>query len=168
MVSWIWPYRIIRIGLAALFIYGGITKLMDPKAFARTISGYDLMPEMFLPIVAVGLPVVETMAGIGLLLDIRGSLAVIAFLLGMFILVLGYGISLNLNVDCGCFEADDLNKQAGLVRAFWRDLVLGGLVVPYLYLSRRVRSGLSSVMGQLSKEAPVAIHNGSADNKKEN
>jgi uncharacterized membrane protein YphA (DoxX/SURF4 family) len=168
VIGWTWPYRIIRIGLAALFIYGGIIKLIDPRAFARTISAYDLVPEMLLPIVAVGLPIIETMAGLSLLLDIRGSLAVIASLLGMFILVLGYGISLNLNVDCGCFGADDLNKQAGLVQAFWRDLVLGGLVVPYLYLSRLVRSDLSSVTGQLSKEAPVAVDNDSADTKKEN
>ena len=84
--------------------------------------------------------------GIGLLLDIRGSLAVIAGLMGMFIFVLGYGISLNLDVDCGCFGADDLAKQAGLVQAFWRDLVLGGIVVPYLYLSRWARSGKSMVM----------------------
>jgi len=140
LASWIWPYRVVRVALAALFIYGGVVKLFDPKAFARTISGYDLVPEMLLPVVAVGLPIIETVAGIGLLLDIRGSLAVIAGLLGMFIFVLGYGISLNLDVDCGCFGADDLAKQAGLVQAFWRDLALGGLVVPYLYLSRWIRT----------------------------
>jgi len=139
-MSWVWPYRIVRLALAALFIYGGVIKLFDPKAFARTISGYDLVPEVLLPVAAVGLPVVETVAGIGLLLDIRGSLALIAALLGMFVLVLGYGISLNLDVDCGCFGADDLAKQAGLVQAFWRDLVLEGIVVPYLYLSRHIRN----------------------------
>lgn len=140
-VSWIWPYRIVRAALAALFIYGGVLKLMDPKAFARTISGYDLVPEALLPVVAVGLPIIETAAGIALILDIHGSLAVIAGLLGMFIFVLGYGISLNLDVDCGCFGSDDLAKQAGLVQAFWRDLALGGIVVPYLYLSRWMRNG---------------------------
>lgn len=141
VVSWVWPYRVVRVALAALFIYGGVIKLFDPKAFARTISGYDLVPEMLLPVMAVGLPIIETVAGIGLILDIRGSLAVITGLLGMFIFVLGYGISLNLDVDCGCFGADDLVRQAGLVQAFWRDILLGGLVVPYLYLSRRLRTG---------------------------
>jgi uncharacterized membrane protein YphA (DoxX/SURF4 family) len=147
--AWIWPYRIARIAVACLFIYGGVVKLFDPKAFARTISGYDLVPEMLLPVVAVGLPVIETVAGIGLLLDVRGSLAVIAGLLGMFVCVLGYGISLKLNVDCGCFGADDLARQAGLVQAFLRDLALGGLVVPYLYLSRWIRNS------RAAKEAPA-------------
>ena len=146
MVAWIWPYRVVRMALAALFIYGGLVKLFDPKAFARTISGYDLVPDVLLPVVAVGLPIVETVSGIGLLMDIRGSLAVITGLMGMFICVLGYGISLNLDVDCGCFGADDLAKQAGLMQAFWRDLVLGGIVAPYLYLSRWARSGKSMVM----------------------
>jgi len=153
MFAWIWPYRVVRMALAALFIYGGGIKLMDPKAFARTISGYDLVPEMLLPVVAVGLPIVETAAGIGLLLDIRGSLAVIAGLIGMFICVLGYGISLNLDVDCGCFGADDLAKRAGLVQAFWRDLVLGGLVVPYLYLSRWIRNDRTGSEALINKDA---------------
>ncbi|MCE5275642.1 MAG: DoxX family membrane protein [Deltaproteobacteria bacterium] len=136
----VWPYRIIRICLAALFIYGGVVKLIDPKAFARIISAYDLVPEILLSVVAIGLPLVETLAGIGLLLDRRGSLAVISSLLGLFILVLGYGILQNLDVDCGCFGAEDLARQHGLWLAFLRDLMLGGIVLPYLYLSRHARS----------------------------
>lgn len=151
IIAWIWSYRIVRIALAALFIYGGVLKLIDPKAFAHTISGYGLVPEIFLPVVAVGLPLIETIAGIGLLLDIRGSLAVIASLLGMFLLVLGYGISLNLDVDCGCFGADDLARQASLKQAFWRDVILAGLVVPYLYFSRWLRSRVSSAKNELTK-----------------
>jgi len=134
----VWPYRAVRISLAALFIYGGGIKLLDPKAFARTISAYDLVPEMLLPVAAIGLPLVETIAGLGLLFDIRLSLAVISSLIGMFILVLGYGVLQNLAVDCGCFGADELSRQHGLVQAFWRDLFLGGIVVPYLYLARRM------------------------------
>ena len=48
-----WSYRIIRVALAALFIYGGAIKLFDPKAFAAVIYAYDLVPEAFLPVVAV-------------------------------------------------------------------------------------------------------------------
>jgi uncharacterized membrane protein YphA (DoxX/SURF4 family) len=48
-----WPYRIIRVVLTALFIYGGVIKLFDLKTFAAIISAYDLVPEAFLPVVAV-------------------------------------------------------------------------------------------------------------------
>jgi len=135
-----WPYRIVRLALAALFIYGGVTKLFDPKAFAATISAYDLVPEVFLPVVAIGLPLIETIAGLALVFDRPWGLHMITGLMALFVFVLGYGILGDLNVDCGCFGAEDLNKQAGLREVFYRDLILIGIVTPYLYLSRWVRS----------------------------
>lgn len=135
-----WPYRIVRLALATLFIYGGVTKLIDPKAFAATISAYDLVPEAFLPLVAIGLPLIETIAGLALAFDRPWGLHLITLLLALFVFVLGYGILGDLNVDCGCFGVEDLDKQAGLREAFYRDLVLIGIVMPYLYLSRRVRA----------------------------
>jgi uncharacterized membrane protein YphA (DoxX/SURF4 family) len=134
-----WLYRIVRIGLAVLFIYGGAVKLIDPKAFARVISAYDLVPEMLLPVVAIGLPALETLAGLALLFDIPGSLAGITGLLVLFVMVLGYGIIGDLDVDCGCFGAADLAKRDNLRQAFYRDILLVGVVAPYLYLSRRIR-----------------------------
>ena len=40
----------------------------------------------------------------------------------------------------GCFGAEELDKQAGLRAAFYRDLVLIGIVMPYLYVARWVRA----------------------------
>jgi hypothetical protein len=59
-------------------------------------------------------------------------------LLALFVFVLGYGVLGDLDVDCGCFGAEELNKQAGLRTAFYRDLILIGIVMPYLYIVRRV------------------------------
>jgi uncharacterized membrane protein YphA (DoxX/SURF4 family) len=138
-LSYPWPYRIVRIAFAGLFVYGGVTKLFDPKAFAATISAYDLMPEALLPVFAVGLPLIETIAGLALVLDRVWGLHLIKGLLALFVFVLGYGILGDLNVDCGCFGAEELDKQAGLREAFYRDLILIGVVTPYLYLARLVR-----------------------------
>ena len=149
-----WPYRVVRFGLAALFIYGGVVKLLDPKAFARTISTYDIVPEMLLPFVAIGLPILETLAGIGLLFDIRGSLAVITGLLGMFVFILGYGILNDLNVDCGCFGAEELAQRDSLRLAFYRDLVLVGIVVPFLYMFRWVRGSIAPIHEKSDKNGP--------------
>jgi len=131
-----WPYRIVRFALAALFLYGGVVKLFDPKAFAATISTYDLVPELFLPVVAIGLPVIEVIAGIALLFDRIWGHHLITVLLAVFVFVLGYGVLGDLNVDCGCFGAEELDKQAGLRVAFFRDLALIGIVMPYLYVAR--------------------------------
>lgn len=132
-------YGVVRIALAALFVYAGVVKLFDPRAFAATISAYDLVPEILLPLFAVGLPLVEAAAGMALMLNRSWGLHLITGLLGLFVFVLGYGIIGNLDVDCGCFGAAELEKQAGLRAAFYRDLLLIGAVVPYLYLCRRVQ-----------------------------
>jgi uncharacterized membrane protein YphA (DoxX/SURF4 family) len=145
-------YRIVRLGLAALFIYAGVTKLLDPKAFAHIVSAYGIVPESILPVVAVGLPLLETVAGIGLLLDIRGSLAVISGMLGLFIFVLEFGILKNLDVDCGCFGTEELAQRGSLRQALYRDLALIGIIVPYLYLSRRFRKHFQNNLKPTSSE----------------
>lgn len=134
-----WLYRIVRIALSAVFLYGGIIKLFAPKAFAATISTYNIVPEMLLPVVAIGLPLIETIAGLVLLSGRTWGLHIITGLLAMFVFVLGYGILTDLDVDCGCFGSEELDKRAGLRVAFYRDLVLIGLVVPYLYIYRWIR-----------------------------
>ena len=91
--------------------------------------------------VAVGLPVLEVIAGIGLLLDVRGSLALITGLLVLFMVVLGYGIWMGLDVDCGCFGPKDPEAEAfhSLRPALYRDFVMITGVV-YLYFWRRYQS----------------------------
>ena len=112
---------------------------MDPKAFAATLSLYDLIPEMLLPVVAVGLPALEVAAGTALLFNVRGGLTVITGLLVLFVAVLGYGILSDLSVDCGCFGPEEVAGQQSLRQAFVRDLLLiGG--ASFLYYTRRARA----------------------------
>jgi uncharacterized membrane protein YphA (DoxX/SURF4 family) len=135
----LWTYRALRISLASVFIWAGGVKLLDPRAFARVISGYRLVPDELLPVVAIGLPALELLAGVGLVFDVRGSLKVICGLLVMFVFVLGFGIMKDLNVDCGCFSVEELHAKNSLRHAFYRDLVML-FMVSYLFLWRKVHS----------------------------
>jgi hypothetical protein len=121
-----WLYRLCRWTLGGIFIYAGGTKLLEPEIFAVLIDAYGIVPEWLLVPVAIGLPFLEVFAGIGLLLDIRGSLALITGLLVLFIGVLGYGIWMGLDVDCGCFGPEDPETEAfhGLRLSLFRDLVM--------------------------------------------
>jgi prepilin signal peptidase PulO-like enzyme (type II secretory pathway) len=123
---------------------------MNPKAFAKLISHYDLIPESLLAPVAIGLPVVEILAGLGLIFAIRGSLSIIFGLLMMFAIVLWFGILKNLDIDCGCFSPQELKSHAGLWHAFYRDLIMI-VAVLYLYLSRWVQSGRKIRLSLLTK-----------------
>jgi hypothetical protein len=78
--------------LGAIFNYAGGTKLLEPEIFAVLIEAYGIVPEGFIMPLAIGLPLLEVTAGIGLLFDIRGSLPLITGLLLLFMVVPGYGI----------------------------------------------------------------------------
>lgn len=129
---------IIRLVIGSVFIYAGFIKLIDPKAFAKVISQYDIVPDILLPVVAIGLPAVELLAGLGLVLNIRGSLAVIFNLLIVFIMVLGYGIFNNMDIDCGCFSSEEVNARNSLKQALFRDIFMI-VAACYLYVYKRIK-----------------------------
>ena len=130
-----WTYRVIRFILGSIFVYAGFIKLIDPKGFAQTISQYDIVPAFLLAPFAIGLPALEFLAGLGLILNIRGSLSVIFSLLVVFTAVLGYGILNDLNVDCGCFSPEEITGRNNLRQAFYRDLFMIAAVF-FLFFSR--------------------------------
>lgn len=135
LFDWPWLYRLVKFCLGGIFVFSGIVKLIDPKKFARTISAFDLVPEMLLPPVAIGLPLVELLAGLGLIFNVRGSLSAIFGLLIMFIIILWFGMLKGLDIDCGCFSVGELKDHASLRDAFYRDIVMVAGVL-YLYLYR--------------------------------
>jgi uncharacterized membrane protein YphA (DoxX/SURF4 family) len=125
----------IRVALGIVFIYAGFVKLLDPGAFAKIVSHYDIVPKFLLVPFAVGLPAVELLAGLGLVINVRGSLAVILGLLVIFISVLGYGIFNGMDIDCGCFSPEEISARNDLRNALFRDLLMTAAVF-YLYVYR--------------------------------
>lgn len=137
----IWPYRIIRIILAGIFLWSGIAKLLAPASFAVIIEAFGLIPESWVMPLALVLPALEVIAAVGLLIDIRGSLAVVSGMLVLFAAILLYGIQLGLDIDCGCFGPQDPESAAfhSLRPALYRDFVMVAGVI-YLYIWRYFRA----------------------------
>jgi len=132
-----WLYRVVRVLYALLFLYAGVKKLLNPGAFATVIEAFGLVPDILIMPVAVVLPVLEILAAIGLILDVRSSLAAVAGLLLFFLAVVSYGIWMGLDIDCGCFGLGDPEGEAykSLRPAFYRNIaLLTGIV--YLYYWR--------------------------------
>ena len=61
---------LVRIILAFIFIYAGMQKIVDPDAFAISISNYRLLPISALNFFAITLPWIEIIAGILLMFGI--------------------------------------------------------------------------------------------------
>lgn len=130
-------YHLCRLVTAGIFLWSGLTKAMNPADFATIISAYGLVPEMLNGITAVTLIAGEIVAAIGLLFEKTGALTAILLMTILFIAVLGYGMILGLDIDCGCFGPDDPEAEAfhNLQTALYRDLLLL-LTIGYIYLWR--------------------------------
>lgn len=134
----LWTYRILKAVIGGVFIYSGAIKVMDVKGFARMVSQYNLVPDQLLAPVAYGLPVIEIIAGIGLIFEIPGALTAISGMLVMFMGILWYGILKDLDIDCGCFSTEELKGHDSLKQALYRDIVMTA-VCGYFYLYRFMR-----------------------------
>jgi len=121
-------------------LWSGTTKLLHPQEFAVVITALGILPEGLIPVSVLIIPVLEIVAALGVILNLRGGLGLMSALLCLFMVVLGYGIYMGLDVDCGCFGPGDPEARAfqGLHSALYRDiLMLAGII--YLYAWRYAR-----------------------------
>ncbi len=129
--------RLIRIGLALFFLAGGILKLLDLEEFARLIGDFGIVHDPLVGSAAIAVVALEIAGGLGLLLGGRWALALVTALLLLFLGVLGYGIHLGLDIECGCLGLGTRDPTGSTLKAaFARDLVLLA-ACGFLWASRR-------------------------------
>jgi len=132
-------YLCLRLVLGGIFIYSGAVKLTGYGKFAGILYGYGILPDFLIYPTAVALPLVEIVAGSGLVFNIKYSLEVITLMLLLFIAVLWFGILTDLNIDCGCFSSDEIIEQRSLYKALYRDFIFIGVSI-FIFISRRVNT----------------------------
>lgn len=95
-----------RLVLGAVFIAAAWPKLRDPLGFANSIANYHLVPTELINLMAIGLPMVELVVGIALLLGLstRANLLVVNVLLLVFIVAISLAMARGLDISCGCFS----------------------------------------------------------------
>lgn len=87
-----------------MFLYAGTIKLADTAGFAQTIAAYRILPDPLVPCAAMGLPAAEILVAIGALANRRWAILGLLGIIILFLGVLSYGVAMDLNIDCGCFE----------------------------------------------------------------
>jgi uncharacterized membrane protein YphA (DoxX/SURF4 family) len=96
---------VLRLILAAVFLYAGITKALDVNAFSQAIGRYDLMPVTANFIVAAVLPYLEIYTALLLLagLWLRAATWISILMCSTFCVALLSAAVRGLSIDCGCF-----------------------------------------------------------------
>ena len=127
---------ITRIILGAVFVWASFGKIMEPGDFARSISNYHIVPFGIENIIALILPWLELLIGMGLILGIMvdGSVQISAILLIMFILMIGQAMLRGFNIECGCGLKE--GEMIGLNKILENIVFIGGA---YIVMQRRKR-----------------------------
>jgi len=95
--------------LGLLFLAAALAKIVDVANLAREVHNFRLVPFWSEHLVAMTLPWIELVAGLGLVLGIRARAG--AWVAGVLLLAFTFGIVLamarGLNFQCGCFGTAD-------------------------------------------------------------
>jgi putative oxidoreductase len=129
----------LEIVLGGLFFYAGVQKVLHPYEFAEAVLAYRLLPESLVGLTAAGLPWVEIVAGLCLIIRLkpRSCLLILAALVAGFLVVILITLARGLKIDCGCGLF--FQRQVGL-GAVLEDVVLL-LWAAGLYWWERARPG---------------------------
>lgn len=119
-------------GIGALFVYAGAMKLAGPGDFAASVHSFRLVPEGWVAPVALAVPLIEVVSGIGVWIAPwrRVHLLSLFLLTLMFLGALVSAGARGLEADCGCFGAW---SRSSLELAIARDVLLAG-VLGFLYV----------------------------------
>lgn len=123
--------EIIRILLAAIFIFASLTKISNPYEFAISIYSYQIVPKVFINFLALFIPWLELFVGFGLLFNYKLKANLIIYFSLMFVFTLGVFIALlkGLNIDCGCFGEG--SEKVGLKKIGENVLIMIGAIILY-------------------------------------
>ena len=101
--SFIW--RIVDFIIAAVFIYAGALKAVDPVQFAHDIDNYKVLPWTIAVGLAFYLPWLEIFCGLALIFRLfyRGAVSILTALVALFLIATVAAKARGLDITCGCF-----------------------------------------------------------------
>lgn len=130
-----------QVVVGAFLLGAALAKVGDPAAFAVQVHNYRLAPVWSEHLLAVTLPWVELVAGLSLVLGVRGRAgAVVAVaLMALFTLAVAQAWLRGLDFECGCFGTADASRIGAKKLA--ENLALTGVAALAAIRLRPSRSG---------------------------
>lgn len=117
-----WIDLVLGLVVGGVFVYASLDKIAKPPDFARILYHYQVIgPSATIPplvpnLVAVILPWVELLIGLGLIVGVlrRESAAIAAVLLVVFVGAVGSALYRGIDIEnCGCFAVTGEGRKAG-------------------------------------------------------
>ena len=98
-------WRIVDSIIAAVFIYAGALKALDPVQFAHDIDNYKVLPWAIGVGLAFYLPWLEIFCGVALIFRLfyRGAVSILTALVAIFLIATVAAKARGLDITCGCF-----------------------------------------------------------------
>jgi uncharacterized membrane protein YphA (DoxX/SURF4 family) len=153
----LWLTTLARVVLGAVLVVAGWLKISNPDEAVRAVQAYQILPGSWTHAVGYGLPLLEIVLGLLLVLGLGTRWAAVGA--GVLMVVFIAGIvsvwSRGLSIDCGCFGGGGAVDPAARVSRYAaeivRDLVFLGLAT---WIALRPLSRWS-VDGWLAPAAPT-------------
>lgn len=100
-----WATTVARLVLAGVLIVAGWLKIGTPALSVQAVRAYELLPESVATAVGYGLPILEVVVGVLLVVGLLTRPAAVAAGLLMLAFVIGIASAWarGLRIDCGCF-----------------------------------------------------------------
>ena len=119
--------------LTAVFITAALPKITDVASFALSIDQYQLFPSVGVTLLALSLPWLELVVGLGLLVPQvqKSSRRLCATLLSLFIAVHISALARGIEVQCACFGEE--SSGSSTVEALLRNIGLLALAIAIIY-----------------------------------
>ena len=124
--------------VAAIFIFAGVSKMIDPSTFARDIDNYRLLPYLLVTLMAIILPWLEVFCGIFLIIGKlkKGAAFTLLVLTFMFIIAIGSAVARGLDITCGCFSNTIEGTKVGFTRLIEDGILFISIIIIYLKLTK--------------------------------
>jgi uncharacterized membrane protein YphA (DoxX/SURF4 family) len=124
-----WLALITRVGLAGMFLVSGWNKITDLDSTVRSVRSYEILPEPVVHPFAYGLPLLELVVAVVLILGIATRIGALltAALMIMFMIAVGSAWARGLDINCGCFGGaggHEPNPVPGYISVLVRDALL--------------------------------------------
>tara|TARA_Y100000590_G_scaffold31989_1_gene35357 strand:+ start:395 stop:844 length:450 start_codon:yes stop_codon:yes gene_type:complete len=97
-------FIVIRFLLGCMWVWASLDKILDSSQFSRDIANFHIIPFGLENLVAIVLPWLELLIGIGLIFGVMvdGAAYISSGLMLLFIVLISQAILRGFNIECGC------------------------------------------------------------------